>query len=70
MLNDNSTPRITLSGTINNICTECGHRFVTGDSILISSALFKVVDGRLVFDDHAPEIICFPPDDDGHYAGK
>ncbi len=70
MLNNNKTPKITLSGTINNTCTECGHQFVPGDSVLISSALFKVVDGRLALDDHSPEIICFPSNDDGHYADK
>ncbi len=70
MQNDDNPPNITLSGSIPDVCTECGHRFVPGDEILISSALCKVIDGSLVITDHAPEVICFPSDSDGHYGNK
>jgi len=70
MINDHKQPKITLSASIDSICTVCGHQFVTGDEVLMVSALFKVMDGRLVLDDHFPGVICFPRNDDGHYAGK
>ncbi len=68
MFNKNELPKMELGGILNNArCTECGHIFQPGDDILISDALFKVVDGKLVLNDHAPNIICFPGDSDGHY---
>jgi hypothetical protein len=70
MQNNNSIPTITVSGSIPGKCTECGHRFVPGDEVLITSAICKVVDGKLVINDIAPEVICFPSDSDGHYDEK
>ena len=69
MINNNDLPRIELGGTLNNArCSECGHIFRAGNEILISDALFKVIDGKLVLDDHNPTVICFPHDSDGHYS--
>ncbi len=69
MFNDNELPKLELGGTLNNArCSKCCHSFTEGDEVLISDALFKVIDGKLVLDDHAPNIICFPGDSDGHYS--
>ncbi len=68
MLNE-KLPKLELGGTLNNArCSQCRHTFREGDEILISDALFKIIDGKLVLDDHAPNIICFPGDSDGHYG--
>ena len=69
MSKGNKLHQMELGGTIKNACcTECGHVFQPGEEILITGALCKVVDGKLVIDDHAPSIICFPGDSDGHYT--
>ena len=69
MFNENELPKLELGGTLNNArCSECRHAFVEGNEVLISDALFKVIGGKLVLDDHNPTVICFPGDSDGHYG--
>lgn len=69
MFNNHDLTKMELGGTLNNTrCVECGHVFRAGNDILISDALFKVIDGKLVLDDHNPTVICFPEDSDGHYS--
>lgn len=69
MFNNKELPKMELGGTLNNACCrECRHSFAEGDEILITDALFKVVGGKLVLNDHNPNIICFPGDSDGHYG--